>query len=392
MLPLQPHRERHGPLRIAIDATSAPNQPAGAAVYAIELVRALAARDAHDGYALFARGMQFDAIVGGHKNWRVECVGTATRPARLAWEQVRLPASLAALGIDVLHSTHHTLPLAPLRCKRVVTFHDVTFFRIPERYPPARRLYMQTATRFAARVADAIVVPSNAVRHDVHTTLGVPASKILTVYEAASPAFRPLAREEATAVARRYGIEGPYVLSVGSLEPGKNRGRLIHAVRALRDEGVEHCLVVVGQKAWKYERDFDLVSALGMTNRILFPGYVPADDLPALYNAADAFAFPSLYEGFGLGVIEAMACGVPVLTSNVGATAEVAGDAALLVDPLSVQAIRDGLGALLGDEALRNKLAKRGLRRAAKFSWRQAAEETHALYGRVARGEPASTR
>ena len=391
MLPLQPHRERHGALRIAIDATSAPPRPAGAGVYAIELVRALAARDAHDGYALFARGTQFDDIVGVHKNWRIERVRAATRPARLAWEQMRLPASLAALGIDVLHSTHHTLPMAPLRCKRVVTFHDVTFFRIPERYPPARRLYMQTTTRLAARVADAIIVPSNTVRHDVHTTLGVPVSKIVTVYEAASPTFRSLGREEATDVARRYGIEGPYVLSVGSLEPGKNRARLIRAMRSLRDEGVAHSLVVVGQKAWKYQSDFDLVSALGMADRVLFPGYVPANDLPALYNAADAFAFPSLYEGFGLGVIEAMACGVPVLTSNVGATAEVAADAALLVDPLSVEAIRDGLSKLLGDDALRNKLAKRGLHRAAKFTWRQAAEETHALYGRVARGEAAST-
>jgi glycosyltransferase involved in cell wall biosynthesis len=374
-------------VRIAIDATSVPPQPAGAGVYAIELVRALAQRARHDGYALFTRGAWADDVVAGRKNWRLEQVDAGSRAVRLAWEQVRLPRALASLGIDVLHSTHHTLPLAGVRCRRVVTIHDVTFFRIPERYPPARRLYMQTLTRLAARVADAIIVPSNAVRDDVQRLLRVPAAKITTVYEAAGTQYAPLDRPAALDIARRYGIEAPYVLSVGSLEPGKNRARLIRAVRALRDEGVDARLVVVGQRAWKYESDLALVEELGMGDRVIFPGYVRAEDLPALYGAATAFAFPSLYEGFGLPVIEAMACGAPVLTSDRSATAEVAGDAALLVDPHSVDAIRDGLRRLLADADLRADLSRRGLLRATHFSWRRAADETYAVYARAVSGD-----
>ncbi|MHB8682768.1 MAG: glycosyltransferase family 4 protein [Dehalococcoidia bacterium] len=374
-------------MRIAIDATSIPPKPAGAGVYAIELVRALAERgERGDGYAVFARGGWFEEIARGRKNWRVEHVRAPSRPRRTAWEQTRLPGRLRALGIDVLHSTHHTLPLAPMRCRRVVTVHDVTFFRIPARYPPARRLYMQASTRLAAAVADAIIVPSRAVRDDVLRALGVAASKVRVVYEAPAARFVPVDREHAAAIMGAYGIDAPYILSVGSLEPGKNRARLIRAVHALHGEGFRQRLVVVGQRAWRFEEELALVGELGMEGRVVFPGYVRDEHLPALYAGADAFALPALYEGFGLPVVEAMACGTPVLTSNTGATAEVAGDAALLVDPLSAGAIRDGLRALLSDAALREDLRARGLRRAAEFSWRRAADETLAVYESAVRG------
>ena len=378
-------------MRIAIDATSVPPKPAGAGVYAIELVRALAQRDRRDGYALFTRNPAFDPILAGHRNWRVERL-SRSRAGRLAWEQLRLPGRLDALGIDVLHSTHHTLPLRPLRARRVVTVHDVTFFRIPGRYPPLRRFYFQAITRLSARVAGAIIVPSNTARDDVVRTLRAPARKVHTVYEAAGPAYRLIDRAEAAAVARRYGIDGEYVLSVGSLEPGKNRARLFHALRALRDEGVASPLIVVGQKAWHFEDDFALVDRLGLRDQVRFLDYVPAEDLPALYNAATVFAFPSLYEGFGLPVMEAMACGVPVLTSGASATAEVAGGAAVLVDPHDTDAIRDGLRELLADPLLRDHFARRGLDRASQFSWARAADETHAVYERVLLGIPADHR
>ena len=172
-------------MRIAIDATSVPPRPAGAGVYAIELVRAMAQRDRHDGYALYTSGHWLDDELAGKRNWRIEHVRTSSRPARLVWEQARLPGSLRALRIDVLHSTHHTLPLRGAGCGRVATIHDVTFFRMPERYPPMRRFYMQMLTRLSARIADAIIVPSNAVRDDVVRTLHVPAGRVTTVYEAA---------------------------------------------------------------------------------------------------------------------------------------------------------------------------------------------------------------
>jgi glycosyltransferase involved in cell wall biosynthesis len=341
-------------------------------------------RDRRDGYALFARGHWLDDDVAGTSNWRIEHVAAASRPGRMTWEQLQLPRRLDALGIDVLHSTHHTLPLMHLACRRVVTIHDLTFFRIPERYPPMRRFYMQTLTRLAARVADAIITPSNTVREDVVRMLRVPASKVTTVYESAAPRFAPIDATTAAAIAREYGIDGPYVLSVGSIEPGKNRARLIRAMSMLRDAGFEHQLVIVGQKAWKFEKEIALVDQLGIRDRVSYLGYVKDGDLPALYSGAVAFAFPSLDEGFGLPVIEAMACGVPVLTSNVSATAEVASDAAVLVNPLSVAAIRDALQRLIADSDLRAELAARGLARASRFSWRRTADETHDVYARAA--------
>jgi glycosyltransferase involved in cell wall biosynthesis len=377
-------------MRIAIDATSIPPRPAGAGIYAIELARALTRAGAHDGYALFTRGHWLDDDVAGKKNWRIEHVRAASRPARLAWEQLQLPHALSRLHIDVLHSTHHTLPLRGVSARRVVTIHDVTFFRIPQRYPAARRIYMQTLTRMSARAADAIIVPSRTVRDDTAAVLGVDVDKIAVVYEAAGAQYVPIDLARARDVARRYGIDGAYVLSVGSLEPGKNRARLIRAMRLLRDDGVDAALVIVGQPAWKYEDDLALIDDLDMRDRIIMPGYVAAADLPALYSGATAVALPSLYEGFGLPVLEAMACAAPVLTSNVSATAEVAGDAALLVDPHSLDAIRDGLRTLVADGDLRADLAKRGLARAAEFSWDRAATETRAVYERAANGAPAS--
>lgn len=374
-------------MRVAIDATSVPATPAGAGVYAIELVRAMMERDAHDGYAVFTRGAWFDEAAAGRRNWRVARVDAASRRKRLLWEQTALPAEVARLGIDVLHSTHHTLPLRRMRARRVVTVHDVTFFRIPERYPPARRFYMQTVTRLAARVADAIIVPSRAVREDVVRALRLPEAKVTAVHEAPGARYRPAPPADAAEVARRYGMDGRFVLSVGSLEPGKNRGRLIRALRDLRDEGIDVPLLVAGQPAWRHEGEGALVRDLRMEDRVRFAGYVPDDDLPALYAAATVFAFPSLYEGFGLPVVEAMACGAPVLTSDVSATAEVAGDAALLVDPLSITSIRDGLRDLLTDEARRRALAAAGIARAAEYSWRRAAGETYAVYERALRGE-----
>jgi glycosyltransferase involved in cell wall biosynthesis len=370
-------------VRIAIDATPVPPKPAGAGIYALELARALARRPpSGDGYAIFIRGDWLDDELRGRRDWRVERVRTS-RTGRVAWEQARLPGRLRALGADVLHSTHHTVPLRRMHTKRVVTVHDVTFFRIPGRYTAARRLYMQTMTRASVRVADAVIVPSMAVRDDVLRTLSVDATKVTVVYEAAAERFVRASADAVAGLRKRYLLEAPYVLSVGSLEPGKNRGRLFRAFRALLDEGMPYDLVVAGQPAWKYAEESALVRELGLLPHVKYLGYVPGDDLPALYSGATAFAFPSLYEGFGIPVLEAMACGVPVLTSNISATAEVAGDAAVLCDPESVASIRDGLRRLLSDEALRADYAARGLKRAAEFSWARAAEETWAVYQRV---------
>jgi glycosyltransferase involved in cell wall biosynthesis len=377
-------------MRIAFDATAMPRLMAGAAVYTYELARALAAVDSENDYVIFARGDHFDDLPrmrpgppAGRAGLRVLKVRAPSRPLRLLWEQTVLLWRLRQLGIDVLHSPHHTTPLAPCGYRRVVTIHDLTFFLLPERYPTTRRLYFQTMTRLSARVADAIIVPSEAVKGDVMRILGLPPERLFVIPEAAGPAFHPQDAVAIEAVRRRYGLEGPFLLSVGSLEPGKNRERLLQAFARLRARGLNHTLVVAGQRAWRYEGDAPLARRLGLADSVRFLGHVPQADLPALYSAAEVFVFPSLYEGFGLPALEALACGTPVVASNVSALPEVVGDAALQVSPLDVEALAGAMERLLRDDRLRSDLRERGLERAAQFSWEKAARQTVEVYHRV---------
>ena len=373
-------------MRIALDATAIPRLMAGAAVYTCELARALAAVDSENEYVIFARGGLFDDLAATRPRLRVLRVRTPSRPLRLLWEQTVLPWRLRQLRIDVLHSPHHTTPIAPCGCGRVVTFHDLTFFLLPERYPPTRRIYFQTVTRLSALVADAVLTPSEAVRQDAVRILRLPPRRVIVTPEAAGPAFGPQDAGSVEAVRRRYGLEEPFLLSVGSLEPGKNRDRLLRALARLRARGLEHTLAIVGQRAWRHEGEAPLARRLGLADSVRFLGYVPPADLPALYSGADLFVFPSLYEGFGLPALEALACGTPVVASNVSALPEVVGDAALQVNPLDTEALAGAMERVLRDDGLRLDLRERGLQRAREFSWERTARETLAVYEQVVSG------
>ncbi|MCH7837091.1 MAG: glycosyltransferase family 4 protein [Chloroflexi bacterium] len=370
-------------MRIAVDGSAIPRQMAGAGVYTYQLVRALAETAGAHQLTVFARPGLFDELAAQQPRLQVVHIDQSSRVARLAWEQARLPSLLRRHEIDLLHSPHHHTPLATRR-PRVVTFHDVTFLVLPERYTTARRLYMATVTRAAARVADTIITPSQTIRRDVIDRLGVPDERVVTIPDAAGPQYVPIEDESVLdRLRQQYQLPNRYILSIGSLEPGKNRGRLIQAYAGLEDAGVDCPLVVAGLPAWRYEGDYEQARRLGQ-GQVRFLGYVPDGDLPALYSAATLLAFPSLYEGFGLPVLEAMSCGTPVVTANVAATAEIAGDAALLVDPRNVGALAEAMGRLLSDDALRADLRARGLERAKQFSWQRTARETLSVYESVA--------
>ena len=367
-------------MRIAVDGSAIPRQMAGAGVYTYQLVRALAeTADSHQ-LTVFARPGLFDELAAQQPRLQVVHIDQSSRVARLAWEQTRLPSLLRRHKIDLLHSPHHHTPLATRR-PRVVTFHDVTFLVLPDRYPTARRLYMATVTRASARVAGVIITPSQTVRRDVIDRLGVPEERVVTIPDAAGPQYIPVEDESILdRLRQQYQLPSRYILSIGSLEPGKNRGRLIQAYAGLEGAGVDCPLVVAGRPAWRYEGDYEQVRRLGLQDQVRFLGYVPDGDLPALYSGATLLAFPSLYEGFGLPVLEAMSCGTPVVTANVAGTAEIAGDAALLVDPRNVGALAEAMGRLLSDDALRTDLRARGLERAKQFSWQRTARETLSVY------------
>lgn len=360
----------------------APVRPTGGSLYAINLARRLPRVDPHHEYVVYARSHSIPLLEDVRNSATLVDIGSLPRLRRYLWEQTQLPLDLRRRGVALLHSPHYTLPvLAP--CPRVVTIHDLTFFLLPERFRPTRRIPYQLATRTAAILAKRVIVPSESTASDLRRVLGTPTAKIAVTPEGAGPEFRPVAPEEAAAVAARYGLKPGYLLSLGTREPNKNRGAIIRALGHLVSEGRDLHLAVVGGGGWRTETEQALIEGLGLTRRIHYAGYVDQADLAALYAAASVFVFPSLHEGFGLAALEALACGVPVVTSNTSSLPEVTGEAALLVEPRDSRAIAAAIGRILDDPALAGRLREDGPRRAARFTWEACAEQTAAVYREV---------
>jgi glycosyltransferase involved in cell wall biosynthesis len=292
---------------------------------------------------------------------------------------------------DVYHGPAVFLPHVKLGYRTVVTIHDLVSFLFPETVPRKYSLYMRLMTRLAARSADRIIAVSEATKADLVRTLRVPVTKIAVIHEAVGPEFaRPLPSGAVGAVAERYGLRSPYCLFVGNLEPRKNLPRLIEAFAEVRRRLARSPrppqLVLVGTRAWLHSGILRAVESRGLGADVVFTDYVPLADLPALYAGATCFVFPSLYEGFGLPVLEAMAAGAPVVAARAGSIPEVAGDAALLVDAQRSGELATALETLLTDAPLRERLIERGRARAARFDWETVARQTLAIYEAAHRG------
>lgn len=294
------------------------------------------------------------------------------------WTHLRLSTEMALHKPDLLFVPAHVLPIWSPR-RAVVTIHDLGYLYYPEAHPLKRRLYLRWSTRWNAWRATRILADSEATKRDIITYCGVPAAKIDVAYLGVSPRFAPVddqARLRSTA--ERYGITGPYLLYVGTVQPRKNLLRLLDAWAAYlaTAPSTPVTLVIAGKRGWLTEQIERRATAHGIRDRVRFTGYVADDDLPALLSGALAFLLPSLYEGFGLPVLEAQACGTPVLTSTTSSLPEVAGDAAVLVDPADTSAIRDGIARLIEDANLREELRVRGLARVAGWTWERTARQT----------------
>jgi alpha-1,3-rhamnosyl/mannosyltransferase len=268
--------------------------------------------------------------------------------------------------------------------KRVVTLHDAIAFRYPEGYSWFNNLLHRTYIPRTLANVDAVVTPSHAAREDLSHFLRLPLSKIHVVPWAADPAFRPLPSDAAVAVAAGYGLSQPFVLSVGALQARKNLPTLLKAISQARREMPQLTLAIVGRPMWSYSELPRMVEQMGLDGAVRFTGHVREADLPALYNAASAFCMPSLYEGFGLPILEAMACGTPVVCSTAPALVEVAGGAALCVNANDDHtALAEALGRVVEDRPFAEDLRARGLVRAAEFSWHRTAEQTLDVYRHV---------
>lgn len=302
---------------------------------------------------------------------------TSNPSTRVLWEQLIQPRVLRQLGADLLHAPVFVGPLmAP--CPVVTTIHDLSFMRFPDLFPGAKRLYLRTMTQLSARRARHVIAVSQHAASESVALLGIPREKITVVYHGVDSEFRPLPEGRVAAFRQRRGLPDRMLLFVGTLEPRKNLIRLVEAFARIC--GGQSKLVIAGGRGWLYKDLFTRVEELNLGEAVIFPGYVPNEELPLWYNAATALAYPSLYEGFGMPVTEAQACGTPVITSNTSSLPEAAGEAALLVDPHDVEAIAEAMKRVLGDETLRNELREQGLHHARTFSWTRTARETTQVY------------
>jgi glycosyltransferase involved in cell wall biosynthesis len=362
---------------------------AGVSQYTEQLVFRLAEGVSRDGDELtvfLGRGDLERMLISSAVKWRYSHLPTELPPIRIVWEQMLAPIITKRDQLDALFCPVNVVPLAGI-VPSVVTVHDLAFLQIPEAFIPAKRRYLSVMTRLSVHRARHVIAVSEQTKADIVAHFGLAPEHVTVIPNAVDERFRPDApNDDLTAFRRERNLPERFVLFVGTLEPRKNLPRLINAFAQLARDDREIGLVVVGASGWMTSDIAPLVRSLDLESRITFAGYVPDEELPRWYQAATVFCYPSLYEGFGLPVLEAMACGTPVVTSNVGSMAEVGRDAAILVDPTDADAIASSISALLDDPDFRQQRAAAGLGRAAQFSWDRTAEETLAVLRRAAAG------
>lgn len=301
---------------------------------------------------------------------------TGSPPLRIVWEQIVSPFAMSRAHLGVLFCPVNVVPLA-CPVPSVVTVHDLAFLSYPDAFHTAKRRYLTAMTRLSVHRARRVIAVSAHTRDDLVHRFGVRPERVTVIPNAADARFRPAADPKAVARFKAaHNLPDRFILFVGTLEPRKNLRRLIEAFALLAEGDAETKLVIVGATGWLTSDLAPLVQAHDLTDRIIFTGYVTDNDLPVWYQAATVFCYPSLYEGFGLPVLEAMACGTPVVTSRTSSIPEVTGEAAMLVDPTDVAALAHALQSVLSDEARRNTMAEAGIARAQTFSWERTAAAT----------------
>jgi glycosyltransferase involved in cell wall biosynthesis len=379
-------------VRIAIDYSAAVNQRAGVGRLVRNQVLALAEFDQVNDYRLvYARPNrgslpQFPRA----RNFARRELGVRERWLTIMWHRAKvpLPADWLSGRVDLYHSPDFVLP--PLRHARgILTVHDLAFLMRPECADDRLRAYLEEVVPRSVQRADFIIADSENTRNDLVVLLGVQPDSIAVVPGGVEERFTPITDAQQLRRARRQlGVgDAPFILSIGVIEPRKNLNRLMDAFHALKQRGAAPAdvkLVLAGGRGWLYDGIFEHHAASPIRDDILLPGFVPDELLPAIYSAAEVLAFPSLYEGFGLPILEAMACGTPVVASRASCLAEVSEGAALMIDPINVDGLSTSLEMVLTDAALRSRLIEQGRQRAGQYTWRGAAERLLEVYRRVA--------
>ena len=371
--------------RIAIDYTPAYEQGGGIGRYVRELTKALALRDQRTDYRLFVAGAKPSALPpspSANFHWR----HTRLSPRWLArlWQRARfpLPVDVFTGKVDLFHATDFVLPPTMPATRTLLTVHDLSFVRVPDAAEPSLRSYLDLVVPRSVRRADHILADSHATKADLVELYETDADKITVLYCGVDEHFSPSSDSaEMRAVLARNGLNyGEYLLSVGTVQPRKNYRRVILALRELRDRDIDLHYAIVGGSGWLEDDMYQAIKERDMEDRVHLLGFVADDELPAIYCGARALVSVSLYEGFGLPVLEAMACGTPVITSNLSSLPEVAGEAGILVDPLDTHAIGDAINRLVTDAQLGDRLINLGFQRVREFTWERSASQLKTIY------------
>ncbi|MBI5711869.1 MAG: glycosyltransferase family 4 protein [Chloroflexi bacterium] len=357
-------------MRIGIDARLTYYTRGGISNYIRQIVQQIPPLDPHNDYFILHSWKAKENLDAK----RINCF----TPAHHRFERLALGVEMIPRQLDLLHSPDFISPHGAF--KKVITIHDLAFLHYPKFLTLDSRRYYHDQIRDAASRAEAIITVSESAHADVINLLNVPAEKITTIYEAPDAKFRPLPKEDVDAVTARLGIPNRYLLFVGTFEPRKNVDGLIRAYATIKDTPP---LVIAGNKGWLFEETFKLVYDMKLENRIHFIQDVSPDDIVSLYNAALGLVLPSHYEGFGFPVLEAFACGVPVIISSRASLPELANGSALICDPDDLTSIAYTIQQALSDSQLRESLIEKGFKRVKDFSWEKCARETLEVYRTV---------
>jgi glycosyltransferase involved in cell wall biosynthesis len=370
-------------MKIGVEGRTLQGKRYGVARYLVNLLRNLTQIDLDNEYLVYLSN-EIEPL--GFNNPNLDFKIIRMRPGIL-WRHMRLPMTMRADGVDLHFSPAYMLPLVKV-CPSIVVVHDITFKVHPEWFSADRRFLFDGIFWREVRRAERIVTVSEHSKKDIVECLTVDPGRVVVIREAADETFRPVQDEEKLSdIRERLGLSEGFIFTVGSIHTRRNLERLIEATASAgRDFGIDPMLLIVGTPA-PFSPPVDIqgtAQRCGIQDKVIHAPYVSEEDLLLLYNACGLFAYPSLYEGFGLPVIEAMACGTPVVCSNTTSIPEVAGQAVIYFDPTNVEEMADAIGRGLTDHALREELARKGRERASSFSWRRAAEETLAVFNQVA--------
>ena len=351
---------------------------AGIHQYIAQVLRNLPRLNSRSHYTIYTRDC---ASIEEREGFKVVSSSwpTEKRSVRILWEQVSWPIQIEQEQFDLLHSMAFVSPILN-KIPTIVTVYDLSFVHFPDTFPALQRLYLHSQTARSVRSARRVITISEASRQDLHDFFEIPLDKIDVVLPGVDQVFRSVPADQVNAFREKQGITGRFILHVGTLQPRKNVPVLLEAFSLSRAKGT--VLVLAGAKGWQYDEIFAMIKDLGLERRVHFTGYVADQELPLWYNAADALVFPSIYEGFGMPVLEAMACGTPVIAARTSSIPEAGGEAALYFEPQDAAALARHIDSVLDDDRLAKHMQQSGLEQAQKFSWEQAGIETSQVYAR----------